>query len=54
MNAANRIRRDNSIIGKSVRIGKGPLKGYYGIVKDATDSTAKVELHTNCQVCLES
>jgi transcription elongation factor SPT5 len=41
--------RDNSIIGKTVKINRGPYKGYIGIVKDATDSTARVELHTNCQ-----
>ncbi|MFH4973391.1 hypothetical protein AB6A40_000100 [Gnathostoma spinigerum] len=44
-----RVRRDNHIIGKSVRITHGPLKGYYGIVKDATDQTARVELHANCK-----
>ena len=26
----------------------GPYKGYIGIVKDATESTARVELHTSC------
>uniref|UniRef100_A0A915A8U5 Transcription elongation factor SPT5 n=5 Tax=Parascaris univalens TaxID=6257 RepID=A0A915A8U5_PARUN len=46
---AQRIRRDNQIIGKSVRITQGPLKGYYGIVKDATEQTARVELHTTCK-----
>ncbi|VDN00933.1 unnamed protein product [Thelazia callipaeda] len=45
----NRIRRDNQIIGKSVRITQGPLKGYFGIVKDATEQTARVELHSNCK-----
>ena len=34
------------IIGKTVRVRSGPMKGYIGIVKDATDSTVKVELHT--------
>lgn len=46
----NRVRRDNQIIGKSVRITQGPLKGYFGIVKDATEQTARVELHSNCKV----
>lgn len=41
--------RDNSIIGKTVKIIQGPYKGYVGIVKDATESTARVELHTKCQ-----
>ena len=40
--------RDTSIIGKTVRIVMGPYKGYVGIVKDATDDTARVELHTTC------
>ena len=26
----------------------GPYKGYVGIVKDATEDTARVELHTTC------
>jgi len=32
-----------------VRIIEGPYKGYIGIVKDATESTARVELHTTCK-----
>lgn len=40
--------RDTSIIGQTVRIFQGPYKGYVGIIKDATDSTARVELHTSC------
>jgi transcription elongation factor len=35
-----------AMIGKTVRIRTGPMKGYIGIVKDATESTVKVELHT--------
>ncbi|KAJ4935640.1 hypothetical protein JOQ06_017171 [Pogonophryne albipinna] len=27
----------------------GPYKGYIGVVKDATESTARVELHSTCQ-----
>lgn len=42
-------RRNTSLIGKTVRITQGPYKGYVGIVKDATDTTARVELHTKCQ-----
>jgi transcription elongation factor SPT5 len=38
--------RDN-LISQTVRIAKGPHKGYLGIVKDTTDSMARVELHTN-------
>lgn len=41
--------RDNSLIGQTVRIAQGPFKGYIGIIKDATESLARVELHTNCK-----
>ncbi|XP_055342396.1 transcription elongation factor SPT5-like [Paramacrobiotus metropolitanus] len=44
----NRGRRDNTMIGKTVRIIQGPYKGYIGVVKDCTDATARVELHANC------
>lgn len=44
-----RTSRDSTLIGKTVKIIQGPYKGYIGIVKDATDSTARVELHTKCQ-----
>ncbi|CAD5219871.1 unnamed protein product [Bursaphelenchus xylophilus] len=38
-------RRDTTLVGKTVRVIKGPMKGYFGIVKDATDSTVRLELH---------
>lgn len=41
--------RDN-LIAKTVRISQGPHKGYIGIVKDATETQARVELHTNSKV----
>ncbi|KAI8329002.1 hypothetical protein BC941DRAFT_463852 [Chlamydoabsidia padenii] len=41
--------RDN-LVAKTVRIALGPHKGYVGIVKDTTDTTARVELHTNCKI----
>uniref|UniRef100_A0A670JFA7 Transcription elongation factor SPT5 n=1 Tax=Podarcis muralis TaxID=64176 RepID=A0A670JFA7_PODMU len=44
-----RGRRDNDLIGQTVRISQGPYKGYIGMVKDATESTARVELHSTCQ-----
>lgn len=47
--STQKVRRDNQLIGKNVRIIQGPLKGYFGIVKDSTDLTARVELHTNCK-----
>lgn len=41
--------RDN-LVAKTVRIAQGPHKGYIGIVKDTTDTSARIELHTNCKV----
>ncbi|KAK0409632.1 hypothetical protein QR680_004663 [Steinernema hermaphroditum] len=43
------VRRDNTLIGKSIRIMKGPFKGHFGIVKDCTEEMARVELHANCK-----
>ncbi|XP_044530704.1 transcription elongation factor SPT5-like [Gracilinanus agilis] len=37
------------LVGQSVRICQGPYKGYIGMVKEATESLARVELHTTCQ-----
>lgn len=48
-NKGGGTRRNTTLIGKTVRISQGPYKGYVGIVKDATDTTARVELHTKCQ-----
>ncbi|KAI8781206.1 Transcription elongation factor SPT5 [Biomphalaria glabrata] len=42
-------KRDREIIGQTVRIIQGPFKGYIGIVKDATESTARIELHSSCK-----
>lgn len=42
-------RRNIKLIGKTVRISQGSYKGYIGIVKDATETMARVELHTKCQ-----
>ncbi|RAL62956.1 hypothetical protein DID88_004045 [Monilinia fructigena] len=41
--------RDKSI-GQTVTIRKGPYKGLLGIVKDTTDTNARVELHTKSKV----
>lgn len=41
--------RDREILGKSIKITGGSYKGAVGIVKDATDATARVELHSSCQ-----
>ncbi|CAL1541166.1 unnamed protein product [Lymnaea stagnalis] len=42
-------KRDREIIGQTVRIIHGPFKGYIGIVKDATETTARIELHSSCK-----
>lgn len=42
-------RRDREIIGTTIKITGGPYKGNVGIVKDATENTARVELHSTCQ-----
>jgi transcription elongation factor SPT5 len=43
------VRRDRELIGQTIKITGGPYKGNVGIVKDATESTARVELHSTCQ-----
>lgn len=43
------VSRDREILGKSIKITGGPYKGAVGIIKDATESTARVELHSSCQ-----
>lgn len=35
------------LMGKTVTINGGPFKGYLGIVKDVSETQARVELHTN-------
>ncbi|XP_046987782.1 transcription elongation factor SPT5 [Schistocerca americana] len=43
------MRRDRELIGQTIKITGGPYKGNVGIVKVATESTARVELHSTCQ-----
>jgi len=43
----NRRRNKDPLVHQTVRIIRGPWKGYIGIVKDCTDTTARVELHTS-------
>jgi len=43
------VQRDAGLIGQTIRIIVGPYKGDVGIVKDATECTARVELHSSCQ-----
>lgn len=44
--------RDRGVIGQTIKITQGPYKGHVGIVKDATDSTVRVELHSKCQTII--
>lgn len=44
-----RVSRDRDIIGTTIKITRGSYKGNIGIVKDATATTARIELHTSCQ-----
>eukprot|EP00958_Prasinococcus_capsulatus_P000477 scaffold44_cov411-Prasinococcus_capsulatus_cf.AAC.2 len=41
------FQRDNSLIGKMLKIKKGPWKGYQGRVIDATETTCRLELEAN-------
>lgn len=41
--------RDRDLIGQTIKITQGPYKSHIGIVKDATETTARVELHSKCQ-----
>lgn len=38
------------LLGKSVTVRKGPYKGMLGIVKDTTDTVARIELHSKAKV----
>lgn len=42
-------KRDRELIGQTVRIIQGSFKGSVGIVKDSTETTARVELHSSCK-----
>ena len=39
--------RDRSLLNKTVRVISGAYKGYIGIVKDATDTAVRLELHSS-------
>ncbi|KAL5255685.1 hypothetical protein ACHWQZ_G011050 [Mnemiopsis leidyi] len=45
-----RDKRDKEFIGKTVKVKQGAYKGYVGIVRDSTDTTARIELHTDCKI----
>ena len=34
--------RDRELIGQTIKITQGPYKGHIGMVKDATEATARV------------
>ena len=38
------------LLGKTVTVRKGPFKGVLGIVKDTTETTARVEMHSKAKV----
>lgn len=44
-----RDRQSAALIGKTIRIVKGSYKGHIGIVKDAIQTNARVELHSDCR-----
>lgn len=44
-----RDRQSAALIGKTIRIVSGSYKGHIGIVKDAIQSNARVELHSDCR-----
>lgn len=44
-----RDRFSAGLIGKTIRIVKGSYKGHIGIVKDAIQTNARVELHSDCR-----
>ena len=48
----NHVSRDRGLIGQTIRIVKGPYKGHVGIVKDATEATCRVELHSRSQTII--
>jgi len=50
--ARGRVR--DELISKSVKITKGPLKGYLGTVIDTTDTHVKVEVHTKAKKVMMS
>ncbi|CAG7824017.1 unnamed protein product, partial [Allacma fusca] len=41
--------RNRNLIGQTIKITQGHYKGSIGIVKDATETTARIELHSSCQ-----
>ncbi|KAL9646683.1 hypothetical protein ABK040_001106 [Willaertia magna] len=43
-------RRHHPYTNRTIVITKGPYKGYLGIVKDASDSSARIELHSQNKV----
>ena len=46
------VGRDRDLIGQTIKITQGPYKAHIGMVKDATETTARVELHSKCQTIM--
>jgi transcription elongation factor SPT5 len=46
------VGRDRDLIGQTIKITQGPYKSHIGMVKDATETTARVELHSKCQTIM--
>jgi hypothetical protein len=44
------FRRDDGVVGRTVKVRMGPFKGYRGRVVDATDSTVRIELESQMKV----
>merc|ERR1712038_565675 len=44
--------RGRGLIGQTIKITQGPYKSHIGMVKDATETTARVELHSKCQTIM--
>jgi transcription elongation factor SPT5 len=44
------FRRDDGVVGRTVKVHMGPFKGYRGRVVDATDSTVRIELESQMKV----
>ncbi|XP_066991962.2 transcription elongation factor SPT5-like [Anabrus simplex] len=44
------VNYDRKLIGQTIKITGGPYKGNIGVVKDSTDTTFRIELHSTCQM----
>jgi len=44
--------RDKKFIGQTAKITQGPYKLHIRVVKDATEATARIELHSDCKTIM--